>query len=112
MDNSADIQTVEVGSVDKETGQMELIAKMAAQKLTDHYPAHVWCVGWAPGMTLVIKNMAISDGRYGYTVDAAKAASVSELEKAIVMGGGELLERCGVARGSWNGEFMHLQDKA
>jgi hypothetical protein len=110
MDMTTDIQTVEQTSVDAESTQMEMIAKMAAQLLSNHYPNHVWMVGWAPGMTLVIKNMAIEDGRYGYTVDAAKAASVSELERAIVMGGGELLERCGVSRGRWDGEFMKLQD--
>jgi hypothetical protein len=111
MNNEADIQTVEVTSVDAESSQMELIAKMAAGLLSRHYPRHLWAVGWAPGMTLVIKNMAIDDGRYGYTVDAARAATVSELEKAVVTGGGELLERCGAPRGSWDGEFLTLGDK-
>ncbi len=110
MANETDIQKVEQ-TPDAENAHMELIAKMAAQQLAAHYPEHIWMVGWAPGMTLVIKNMAIADGRYGYTVDAAKAASVSELEHAVMMGGGELLERCGVKRGEWDGEFMHLQDK-
>lgn len=111
MNNDADVAVAEVTSVDAESSQMELIAKMAAMKLSEHYPSHVWMVGWAPGMTLVIKNMAIDDGRYGFTVDAARAASVSELERSIVYGGGELLERCGVPRGAWNGEMMHLQHK-
>jgi len=105
MNNEADIQTVEVTSRDSgEDGQMELIAKLAAQKLSQHYPAHVWMVGWAPGMTLVIKNMAM-DARYGYTVDAARAHSISDLERAIMMGGGELLERMGMKRGAWDGEM-------
>ena len=110
-DPTADIAVAEVTSVDAESSQMELIAKMAAQTLTQHYPNHIWMVGWAPGMTLVIKNMAIDDGRYGFTVDAAKAATSSELEKAIIFGGGELLERCGVPRGAWNGEIMNLKHK-
>lgn len=110
MDNTTDIQKVD-STPDKENQQMELVAKMAAQALSRHYPEHIWMVGWAPGMALVIKNMAIADGRYGYTVDAARAASVSELEKAVVMGGGELLERCGVKRGKWDGEFMNLENK-
>lgn len=109
--NEADIQVVD-STPDPENSQMELIAKMAAKRLTEHYPEHLWMVGWAPGMTLVIKNMAIADGRYGYTVDAARAATISELERCIVMGGGELLERCGVARGRWDGQFMELQDKS
>jgi len=103
--DETDIQTVEVTSRDSgEDSQMELIAKLAAQKLSQHYPAHVWMVGWAPGMTLVIKNMAM-DARYGYTVDAARAHSISDLERAIMMGGGELLERMGMKRGAWDGEM-------
>jgi len=109
-DSTADIQTVD-STPDAENSQMELIAKLAAQKLTLHYPNHLWMVGWAPGMTLVIKLMSIDDGRYGYTVDAARAATTSELEHAVVMGGGELLERCGVPRGAWNGEMLTLVDK-
>jgi hypothetical protein len=106
-----DIATVEITSVDNESSQMELIARLAATKLMEHYPNHLWAVGWAPGMTLVIKNMAIDDGRYGYTVDCARAATVSELEKSVVWGGGELLERCGAPRGAWDGQMLNLQDK-
>lgn len=103
--DQTDIQTVEVTSPDDaENTQMEMIAKLAAQTLSNHYPAHLWMVGWAPGMTLVIKNMAM-DARYGFTVDAGRAASVSQLEHAVMMGGGELLERMGMKRGAWNGEF-------
>lgn len=107
MNDDADIQTVDL-TPDPENSQMELIAKMAASVLTRHYPSHLWYVGWAPGMTLVVKNMAISNGRYGFTVDAAKAHSVSHLEHEIMVAGGELLERCGVPRGTWNGEMMDL----
>jgi hypothetical protein len=108
-ETDADIQVVD-STPDPENSQMELIAKMAAGLLSTKYPNHLWAVGWAPGMTLVIKNMAIAQGNYGFTVDAARAATISELEKCIVMGGGELLERCGVARSAWNGEFMQLQN--
>jgi hypothetical protein len=104
MVDEADIQTVEVTSTDAESRQMEMMAKLAAQKLTQHYPNHVWMVGWAPGMALIIKYMG-ADARYGYSVDASKAASISELEHAIVMGGGELLERLGMKRGAWDGDL-------
>lgn len=104
MTDDADIRVVEETSVDAESGQMELIAKMAAGLLSKHYPNHLWMIGWAPGMTLVIKLMG-SDTKYGYTVDAAKAATISELEKAVVYGGGELLERMGMKRGAWDGEM-------
>jgi len=103
MNQAADVRTVEVTSVDAESNQMELIAKMAAGLLSRHYPNHLWIVGWAPGMTLIIKYGG-ADSRYGFTVDAAKAASVSMLEKGIVMAGGELLERLGLPRGAWDGE--------
>lgn len=106
-DDSLDIQIVEETSVDGETAQMHLIAKMAAVLLNKHYPNHLWMVGWAPGMTLVIKHGG-GDARYGYTVDAAKAASVSILEHAIVMGGGELLERMDMPRGAWDGSEFRL----
>jgi hypothetical protein len=111
MDPQADVALVEVTSIDKEHEQMLMFAKLAAQLLATHYPNHMWMVGFVPGMTLVIKNMAIDDGRYGFTVDVAKAATISECEKAIIFGGGELLERCGVARGAWDGEALILQNK-
>jgi len=103
-----DIQTVEITSHDKESQQMELVAKMAATLLSRHYANHLWMIGWAPGAVLVIKHMA-GDNRYGFTVDAGKAATISELEHAIVMGGGELLERMGMARGAWDGEGFGLK---
>ena len=101
--HDVDIETVEVTSFDKEHNQMEMMAKLAAQVLTRHYPNHMWMVGWAPGMTLIIK-LGGADARYGFTVDAARAASISEYEHAVMYGGGELLERLGMARGAWNGE--------
>lgn len=103
MSDFLDIQTIDK-TPDVENTKMEVIAKMAAQTLGNHYPNHLWAVGWAPGATLVLKNMAM-DGRYGFTVDAARAATISELEHAVMLGGGELLERMGMKRGAWNGEF-------
>ena len=112
VDTQADIAVAEVTSVDDESIQMEVKAKECAQILSAHYPNHVWMVGWAPGMTLVVKNMAIDDGRYGFTIDAANVATSSELSRLSVMAGGELLERCGVKRGKWDGEMMTLLDKS
>jgi len=108
MVDQADIQTVEVTSVDDESKQMEMMAKLAAQLLTKHYLNHAWAVGWAPGMTLVIKYLG-ADQRYGYTIDAGSAHSISEFEHAVVMGGGELLERLGMKRGVWDGELPGQQ---
>ncbi len=99
-----DIQTVDVTSVDNETIQMEKMAKDVAQILCDTYPRHLWAVGWAPGMTLIVKNMVIP-GNYGYTIDGSRVATASELVKLAKTAGGELLERCGMPRGAWDGEF-------
>ena len=111
MNSAADIQTVEHTSIDEETIEMEAKAKQVAEHLSKAYPNHMWAVGWAPGMTLVVKNMAIDDGRYGFTIDAAKAFSASDLARSAMLAGGELLERCGVRRGAWDGEMMVLQNK-
>jgi hypothetical protein len=110
MNDYADIATMEK-TPDVENNQMELLAKLACQRLTDAYPAHLWAVGWLPGGALCVKNMAI-EGNWGYTVDCVRAATISEIEKAVVLGGGELLERAGVRRGQWNGEFMQIKDKS
>jgi hypothetical protein len=104
MDDTADIRTVDITSVDEETAEMEFKAKQVCEVLVQHYPEHVWAVGWAPGYTLVVRNLAIP-GNYGYTIDAAKSFSASDLAHSAMIAGGELLERCGWARGRWNGEF-------
>lgn len=101
-----DIQVAEVTSVDDESVQMEHKAKEVAQILGTKYPNFPWAVGWAPGMTLVVKNMAIADGRYGFTIDACKSFSASDLSRQAMLAGGELLERCGIKRGEWDGEMI------
>lgn len=103
-DLTLDIQAVEHTSIDMETVEMEAKAKEVAQTLSTHYPDHIWMVGWAPGMTLVVKNMAM-DARYGYTIDAAKSFSASDLAHSAMIAGGELLERMGLRRGRWDGEM-------
>jgi hypothetical protein len=110
MDSDINLSVTDV-TPDKENVQMVMFAKLAAQVLCKAYPEHLWMVGFIPGGALVIKNMAIAEGKYGYTVDVARAGSISEVEHAVMLGGGELLERCGVRRGSWDGNFMHLQHK-
>lgn len=110
--DQADIQVVERTSIDKGEEQMTVMAKLAAQVLTSAYPNHLWMVGWAPGAVLVIKYGS-ADARFGYTVDAGKAATISEFERAVKWGGGELLERLGMPRGAWNGEdFGKVYDGA
>jgi hypothetical protein len=103
-DIDIDVQTVEVTSVDAESIEMEVKAKEVATLLCQTYPDHPWMVGWAPGMTLVVKHMA-GDSRYGYTIDAAKTMTPKRLAHMAMLAGGELLERMGMSRGRWNGEF-------
>ena len=104
----SDIQKVEVTSFDDESVEMEHKAKEIAQALTTAYPNHPWAIGWAPGMTLVVKHLG-GDARWGYTIDAAKSFSASDLKKSAVTAGGELLERMGMARGAWNGEEFAMK---
>ena len=106
MSDDVDVQTVEVtssGALDPEWVLMEIVCKKAAMLLSKIYPNHLWMVGSAPGGVLCIKHGA-GDASYGYTVDVPGAATSSELERAIVNGGGELLERMNMKRGAWNGE--------
>ena len=98
------IAVAEVTSWDSESVEMEAKAKEVCATLCRHYPAHPWIVGWAPGMTLVVKHMA-GDCRYGYTIDGCKTFSASDLARAAVNAGGELLERMGLARAKWNGDM-------
>lgn len=102
---SADIQTVEVTSFDHEHIAMEGKARETAQILTNTYPNYPWAVGWAPGGVLVVKLMINPDFNFGYTIDAAKSFSSSNLAKMAKDAGGELLERLNLKRGTWNGEM-------
>ena len=111
MSDEIDVQTIQVdsaGALDPEWVMMEVVCKKAAMLLSRGYPNHLWMVGSAPGGVLVIKH-GLGDNRYGFTVDVPSAASVSELEKAIYMAGGELLERMGLPRGAWDGDTQPTQ---
>jgi hypothetical protein len=99
-----DVQTVEVTSFDSESVEMEHKAKEVATILCKTYPDHPWMVGWAPGMTLVVKHMA-GEAKYGYTIDASDKMTPKKLAYVAMIAGGELLERMGMSRGRWNGEF-------
>ncbi len=98
------IEVAEVTSWDAESVEMEAKAKEVALLLTRTYPAHPWMVGWAPGMTLIVKHMA-GDCRYGFTIDACRSFSASDLARSAMLAGGELLERMGLPRTAWNGDM-------
>ena len=78
------------------------------QTLTQHYPGHMWMVGWQGG-SIVVRNASISTD-YGFYIHPDQSATTSELAKKAVMYGGELLERARMKRGAWNGDFATKLD--
>ena len=76
-------------------------AKEIAETLLQHYPGHLWAVGWQGG-AITVKNINIS-GDYGFYIFPQTSASASELADKAVRFGGELLERAGLKRGRFNG---------
>jgi len=107
--NGNDLEVVDITSYDAETVQMIGYAKEAASMLSSAYPAHLWAVGFHPGMCLAVKNMAIP-GNYGFTIACDRIATASEFKKSVLWAGGEMLERCGMKRGHWDGEFATKLD--
>ena len=95
-----DITVAEVTSLD-EIGMMEW-AKAVADRLSITYPNHLWAVAWQ-GKALVVKNLAIS-GFYGMVLEDATKHPLKYIERDAVMKAGELLERCGMKRGEWDGQ--------
>ncbi len=102
MDSSADIRIVEATSMDEFA--LNERAKAVAEVLSQTYPNHLWQVGWTNGNVLVVKNALIGGGKYGYTIDNAVLVTRRDLVRAARLAGGELLERCGMKRGAWDGE--------
>jgi hypothetical protein len=94
-----DIAVAEVTSLD-EIGMMEW-AKAVADKLSTVYPNHLWAVAWQGG-AIVVKNLSIS-GFYGMVLEDPKKYTKRQIELDAVMKAGELLERCGMKRGAWDG---------
>lgn len=78
-------------------------AKEVGETLQRHYPGHLWAVAFQGGV-LVVKNLAISSF-YGFIIKHHNSFSASDLAKKAVEAGGELLERAGMVRGKWDGQF-------
>ncbi len=95
-----DVAIAECTSLD-DIGMMEW-AKHVGDALCRAYPEHLWAVAWQGG-AIVVKNMGIS-GFYGMVLENPKKNTLKEICKDAVVKGGELLERCGMKRGGWNGE--------
>lgn len=95
-------------SIIMEGGNLEELQDMQkAQEVGDTlqktYPGHMWMVLFQ-GNALVVKNLAIST-HYGFVIKHHNAFSASDLARQAVLAGGELLERAGMKRGAWDGEF-------
>lgn len=97
--SNADIAVSEITSLD-DIGMMQW-AKEIADKLAEHYPEHLWAVAWQGG-AIVVKNMSVS-GLYGMVLENPQKHGLRFILKDAVMKGGELLERCGMRRGKWDG---------
>lgn len=67
---------------------------MAADKLNDHYPNHLWAVHLnsdKTGGVMIIRNLAMST-KYGYVLHLKNLHNDPDL-KRVMMAGGEILER-------------------
>lgn len=83
----------------------ETMAKEAMGILSHAYPGHPWHVHVGGGV-LNIKHMRMS-GRMGMVLHYKKVASDAVLlRKGVILAGGELLERAGLARGTYNGQVI------
>lgn len=80
-------------------------AKNIGDVLTKKYPDHLWAVTVNQGVAF-IHNMALS-GQWGFTI---KLEDIDNDYKAIMLAGGEILERYKVHRGRMNeDEMMNLE---
>ena len=98
--SDAHIEVAELTSLD-EIGMMQW-AKAVAEKLSEVYPNHLWAVAWQGG-SIVVKNLSIS-GFYGMVLENPRKHTLVEILKDAVLKAGELLERCGMKRGAWDGQ--------
>lgn len=83
-------------------------AKDYAEALNAAYPGHLWAINvqGAQGIA-TIHNLMLS-GKYGYLLHLNKRYSASEARKAVIMAGGEILERFKVFRGRIDHEKMDM----
>ena len=69
-------------------------AKRIHDKLTKHYPGHMWAVNVNQGVAF-IKNLMLS-GNWGFII---KLKDIDNDYKKVIQAGGEILERYNVSRG-------------
>lgn len=84
-------------------------AKAVADTLVRTYPRHLWCCS-AQGRVVVVRVPSLH-GEWGFVMHTHKMATASELHRAAVMAGGELLERAGVSRAPSGTSYDRILDK-
>jgi hypothetical protein len=88
-----------------------ITAKNMAETLHKHYPGHLWGVhcDWKGGVA-DIRNLGLS-GNWGFRI-VLKGPNgfytASDLDKQVMRGGGELLERFRQRRGAANEAIHHI----
>lgn len=104
-DSQGDVRTVEITSVDKETAEMEYRSKSLAEALSRYYPNYPWMVQWHSKGDVSVKLMLAVDNNWGFIIDTDQCHTYANLNSAAIKAGGELLERLGMKRGSWDGSM-------
>lgn len=84
-------------STDSQSLADMLLAKHAADALDRAYPGHLWAVD-VNGGVLNIRNLLLSPVM-GWRLRVPGVYSASELQHRVLIAGGEILERFGLARG-------------
>lgn len=91
-------------------GQDVTLALELSALLNNHFPNHQWMVHVnSQGGVIDIKNGTIS-GQYGYRIKPGKLTH-DALKHAVIIGGGEILERANVRRGRFDEAEMLDVDK-
>jgi hypothetical protein len=94
--------------VEGKTGSDDTVAGQAMQALTETYPGHPWHVEVKDGV-LILKHMRISN-KWAQIKHLKNIYSASDLKKAMVLLGGEFLERAGLVRGAATDDRIRLVD--
>ena len=74
-----------------------LLARNCAELLHRHYPGYLWGVTVTQGV-LDVRCLNLS-GQWGFTIKHMEAFSASDLDRKVMLAGGEILERYKQRRG-------------
>jgi hypothetical protein len=76
-----------------------VIAKNMAELLHRHYPLHLWAVTVQGDQGIAtVRNLSLS-GQWGFVIKLGDIFSATDMDKKVLMAGGEVLERYKVKRG-------------